>query len=227
VVFNTANLGYGAGNNVGLRRLSRAGVPFAWLLNNDAKVLEGSSEALVSAAEARPEVGAWGCTVRTEGKRPFTGGVLQAKDFASSPTCDRSVIESDPMAYLSGCALFLRMDAAAEAGFIPEHYFLYYEDAAFSLEIRRCGHALSTVDSVAVAHAGSLATGPRSALVERYTRRTRWMLISRYFPEALARQKRDLPYRLQKYLFRGEWSKLWAEWRGFLDWRKGRTGPIP
>lgn len=224
VLFNSGNLGYAAGNNVGLRLLHRLEVPYAWVLNNDTELVEGTSEQLVMAAEARPEIGAWGMTIE-EGDRRFSGGVLSRKGFASTPLLGATPLESDPMAYVSGCALFLPLAWAAGAGFIPEDYFLYYEDIAFGLELRRHGHPPSAVDGVRVRHLGSLASGSRSPRVEYYTQRNRWLLIQRYFPEALRIQRWRRLYTFQKLLFRGLLDRIRIERAAYADFRSGRFGP--
>jgi hypothetical protein len=224
VLFNPGNLGYAAGNNVGLRLLHRLEVPYAWVLNNDTELLEGTSERLVEAAEARPGIGAWGMTIQ-EGHRSFSGGALTREGFASTPILGATPLESDPMAYVSGCALFLPLTWAAQVGFMPEDYFLYYEDIAFSLELRLHGHPPSAVDSVKVRHLGSLASGSRSPRVEYYTQRNRWLLIHRYFPEALRVQRRRRLYTFQKLLFRGRLDRIRIERAAYADFRSGRFGP--
>lgn len=224
VLFNAENLGYAAGNNVGLRLLHRLEVPYAWVLNNDTELLEGTSGQLVAAAEARPGIGAWGMTIQ-EGERRFSGGILTWEGFASTPILGAAPLESDPMAYVSGCALFLPLPWTAQAGFIPEDYFLYYEDIAFNLELRRQGHPPSAVDTVTVRHQGSLASGSRSPRVEYYTRRNRWVLIQRYFPEALPAQRWRRLYTFQKLLFRGRLDRIRIERASYADFRAGRLGP--
>jgi len=224
VVFNQENLGYAAGNNVGLRLLHRLEVPYAWILNNDTELLEGTSERLVEASLARPGIGAWGMTI-LEGDRCFSGGAISRKGFASKPVLGADPLESDPMAYVSGCAMFLPLAWTAEVGFIPEDYFLYYEDSAFGLELRRHGHPPSAVDSVRVCHLGSLASGSRSHRVEYYTQRNRWLIIQRYFPEALKIQRWRRFYTFQKLLLRGRLDRIRIERAAYADFRAGRLGP--
>lgn len=224
VLRNPGNLGYGAGNNTGLRHLHRAGVPFAWILNNDTELLAGSSEALINAARARPEVGAWGTVIR-EQDGEFSGGRLSRKDFASTPILGAAALEASPLSYTSGCSLFIALEHAASAGFIPEDYFLYYEDAAFTFELRRRNLHPSAVDSVVVGHTGSLSGGKRSALVEYYTRRNRWIFMARYFPEALWGQKVRRWHTIQKWWFRGRLDRIRIERMAYADFRAGITGP--
>lgn len=226
VLCNGQNLGYAAGNNPGLRLLHRLGVPYAWVLNNDMELLEGCSSDLVEAAASRPEVGAWGTFIRTtQDQDHYFGGILSFKDF--SITFCRSVDELDrnPLTFVSGCSIFFRLETAEAIGFIPEDYFLYYEDASFTMELRRRGLLVSALESVVVSHVESRNTGYRSLLVEFYNRRNCWFFIQRYFPERLNANHWLLFYRLQKHLVRGKWTRLRGEALAYTDFGKGRMGP--
>jgi len=109
-------------------------------------------------------------------------------------------------------------------GFLPEDYFLYYEDPSFSFLLKRAGYAIAGLEAVAVHHLESLSTGRRSPLMEFYSHRNRWYFIERFFPEHLARQKRRIAYSLQKYLLRGMLSTIYVHALAFLDYRRGRLG---
>ncbi len=221
------NLGYAGGNNVGLRFFHRHGVPYAWVLNNDTLVLRGCSDNLVRAAEARPEVGAWGTPIITRHFPCYFGGIVSLKDFsiklAKSPEC----LETEPLSYVSGCSLFIRTALAAELGYIPEHFFLYYEDPAFGLELRKAGYTLSGIWDVPIFHIESLSTGRRSRLMEFYSRRNRWHFIQQYFPEHLARQRQRLWYHLQKYFFRLSFKRVALEYAAYRNFRAGLVGRAP
>jgi GT2 family glycosyltransferase len=217
------NLGYAGGNNVGLRFLHRCGVPHTWIMNNDTRLERGDSRDLVQAAEARPEVGLWGMRIVHDDGHWYLGCRVQTRDFASAPLQEAASVENDPMGYISGCAMFFRTQVGMAAGGIPEDYFLYYEDLAFSWEIRGLGLGLGVVDTVAVHHAESLSTGRRSDLVEFYNRRNRWRFIQRYFPERLRDQERRFfTYQLQKLIFRLRFDRIRLEWLAWRDFKAGR-----
>lgn len=220
-----ANLGYGGGNNVGLRFLHRHGVAFAWVMNNDTWLEQGSSADLIAAAEARPDIGLWGATLRSPEGVVYSGATLLLRDFSTRLIHGAQAMEHDPLAYVSGCSLFFSMRRGAEVGFLPECYFLYYEDPAFSMEFRRRRFGLSVVPGVVIRHEESLATGRRSALMEYYSRRNRWAFIARYFPERLRSQRRRVWYRLQSLVLRGAFRRAWIEWLAMKDAAAGLQGP--
>jgi len=219
------DLGYGAGNNVGIRFLRRHGVPYGWVMSNDAVVVKGSSVQLREAAAARPEVALWGMGIKTGDGPMCHAWHLQEADFATQGRPGPALLETDPMAYVSGCSLFFPTDRVAALGGIPEDYFLYFEDAALNWEVRRAGHAVASVDTVEIEHVGSMTNGRRSNWTEYYCRRNRWHFIQRYFPERLAGQTfRFYAYQLQKLFFRGRFDRIRLEWQAYADFRAGRLG---
>jgi GT2 family glycosyltransferase len=224
LILNSENLGYAAGNNVGLRFFHRHGIPFLWVLNNDTLLAAGNSAELVQAAQARPEVAAWGTPILASHAAAYFGATLKWKDFAPRLVHEPEAFEQDPMSYISGCSLFMRAEAAASVGFIPEEYFLYYEDPAFSLLLRRAGHQLAAIWSVVIRHHESLSTGRRSALMEYYSRRNRWFFVQRFFPDQLDAQKKRNFHTFQKYLLRGRFTMLQVERAAYQDFKAGRSG---
>jgi GT2 family glycosyltransferase len=224
VILIPENLGYAGGNNAGLHFLHRHGIPFAWVLNNDTTLRKGSSKLLVDAAIARPEVGVWGTRIESN-KGHYYGGFMNPRNISITLCTSIDGLENRPEAFVSGCSLFFRTAVGEGVGFLPEHYFLYYEDPAFSLELKRKGLALSALDTVVVDHIESLSTGRRSMLMEYYSKRNRWFFMATYYPHRLPANRWRLLYDLQGYLFRFRFRRAWVELLGFLDYRKGRHGP--
>ena len=220
-----ANLGYAAGNNVGIRYLHRHGVEFAWVMNNDTLLTRGSSRDLVQAANLRPDVALWGMWVADTALPSYLGLTLQRKDFAAARLMKAEAVESDPMSFINGCAMFFRTGEALAVGCIPEIYFMYYEDPAFTWEFRKQGRAFAVVEGVEVLHLQSLSTGHRSAFMEYYCRRNRWYFIQNYFPDCLAKQKwLFFTHQMQKLFFRLRFDRIRLEWQAYRDFRQDRMG---
>jgi GT2 family glycosyltransferase len=224
VVAIPENLGYAGGNNVGLRFYRKQDVPWVWVVNNDTLLTEGFSGLFLEAAAARPEVGVWGAAITSDLYEPYYGGVIRERDFRPRRCDQLDELEHHPTAYVSGCSLFMRTELAEAVGYIPDDYFLYYEDPAFSLELKKRGWAISALDSVKLWHHESLSTGKRSHLMMFYNCRNRWFFIQRYFPEALPRQALRRWYRLQGLFFRGLFRYIRIEWLGYRDFRNGVAG---
>lgn len=224
VILNAENLGYGGGNNVGLRYLQDQGVPFAWVLNNDTLLRHGDSREFLAAASKNPEVALWGAKIQCDPFPDQVGGKIQLRDFAVSPICDPILLQTDSTCFVQGCSLFVRTAVAAKVGFLPEDYFLYYEDPAFSLEVREAGFSVQVVPEVVLYHHESLTTGRRSLLTEYYCRRNRWTFIRRYYPKHFSRQMWRQFYVAQRLLFRFKFRRLVVEFLSMLDHLKGRVG---
>lgn len=218
------NLGYAGGNNVGLRLLHRHGIPYAWVMNNDTLLQKGSSRDLIRAAEARPDIGIWGMRIVTDIRPMYNGAVIDLKDFSCKHNGDPKVLETNPLSYVSGCAMFFKTELGMALGGIPEDYFLYYEDPSFTFEIRRRGLSASAVQEVEVLHNESLSTGRRSALMEYYNRRNRWHFIQRYFPKHIGWQRVRFLYLFQKWLFRCRFDRIRNELIAFKDFKAGCMG---
>ena len=223
-IANPENLGYAGGNNIGLRYLVKCGVPYAWVLNNDTELREGSSSRLITAAMVRPEVGAWATRIETERGHSY-GGLVNPRTLATMPCADLRTIEGSPDAYASGCSLFFRTATAESVGLLPEHYFLYYEDPAFSMELKRRGLLIAGTDEVVVHHIESLSTGRRSMLMEYYNKRNRWHFMAAYYPHRVGANRWRLLHDLQKYLVRLRLRRAWVEWLAYRDFRQGHSGP--
>jgi hypothetical protein len=230
IILNEENLGFAGGNNVGLRFLHRLAVPFAWVLNNDTHLLEGDSSLLVRSAEARPEIGLWGSSIVAEHGHArsrlthYMGGRIRMRDFNIEFAGDPGTIEKDPLAFISGCSCFARLSLFAEVGFIPEDFFLYYEDPALTLEVRKRGYRISGVPEVKINHLESLSTGRGSPLMDYYNQRNRWVFIQRYFPEQMRKQLWRLLYSLQRSLFRGRFDRIRIALMAYQDFRMNRLG---
>ena len=168
-------------------------------------------------------MGVWANRIETE-RTFYYGGIVNPMIQSISLCQDLRKLEDDPHAFASGCSLFFRTETGASIGFLPEHYFLYYEDPAFSFDLKRKGFMIAGTDAVVVHHIESLSTGRRSMLMEYYSKRNRWHFIKEYYPHRLAPNRWRLLYDIQGYLFRFRWRRAWVEWIGFLDFRKGVTG---
>lgn len=142
LVDNESNLGFAAGNNVGLRfALSQPDMDCVWLLNNDTLVepdchaqmrrqlaLHGDRALCGSVIHFfdRPDI------IQAIGGNRFNaftgvagcseGRFLHESDFAGVDTAEAAVD------YLSGCSMLLPRAFLEEVGLMGEDYFLYYEE---------------------------------------------------------------------------------------------------
>ncbi|NTW13854.1 MAG: glycosyltransferase family 2 protein [Candidatus Moranbacteria bacterium] len=156
-ILNRENLGFAAGMNVGIRYAFSQGARYVWVLNNDAVPGGDALSELVKTAEKHEDMAILSPLIfDPKGKVWFSGGKVDyfrmRARHVSSPGVRRANIPYGS-AYLSGCALFLPKKALDRVGLFDEGYFLYYEDADFSIRARKAGIELLVVPNAVVVHA--------------------------------------------------------------------------
>lgn len=146
IIKNKENLGFGAGNNVLLKKLTtlHADFKYAWLINNDAVIEKNSLISLKAAMNSDESIGAVGSIILNF---PFDGivqntGVKHYRYFGVSKLINKNkkISEIDltqeiKFDYLNGASLLLRISALEKSGFFDERYFLYSEEHDLQLSL--------------------------------------------------------------------------------------------
>ncbi len=191
-----ANLGFGGGNNVGIKRALAEGTDYVFLLNNDTVLAPDALAKMVDAAEADPQIGLvgalmlttdeptriWFCGgrfnwLRTRGFHPRYGEPYREGMFPEHP------IDVD---YITGGALLVKRRVFEEIGLLPEDYFLYYEDADFNARAAAVGWRRIVVPTANVWHKGSASAKAGSPSYQYYHLRNGLMFSWRNGPSRLA-----------------------------------------
>jgi GT2 family glycosyltransferase len=157
-----ANLGYAGGNNAGIRfALDRYDPELIWLLNPDTVADPSALGVLVATMQEHPEaalvgsrlVDADGATVLYDGAEidPRTGATRHVG--AGRPVPDLPPTPAHDTGYANGASLLLRTDLLDLLGFIPEDYFLYFEEADYALRAKEAGFRVLVEPRSVVRHA--------------------------------------------------------------------------
>jgi GT2 family glycosyltransferase len=157
------NYGFAGGNN---RAFSECDTEYVALLNPDAFPEPDWLEKLVIAAEAHPEVAAFGSRQMVHGADNFVDGLGDVYHFSGLVWRDgygRSLRGSDAMpreifSPCAGAALY-RRDALVNVGGFDEDYFCYVEDVDLGFRLRLAGYRAMYVPDAVVHHVGSATTG--------------------------------------------------------------------
>jgi len=186
---NGRNLGFGAGNNVGLR-VARG--RYAVLLNNDAVAAPGFLAALVEAAERSPRVGMVAAKVLdyddrgvidTVGHLLYPDGLNRGRGRLER---DRGQYDGCPDAlFPSGAAGLYRRAMLDEVGLFDESFFLYGDDAELGLRSRVAGWECALAPRAVAWHRYSHSVGKWSPLKAFYVERNRVWVLLRSFPARL------------------------------------------
>jgi len=188
VLRNPGNLGYGGGNNVGLRRAIDAGAVYVLLLNNDAVVAPDCVRSLVAAVEADCRIGM--ATPRVfYYDRPteiyWDGGSVDWEsgdvphDSRDLPV-EAGIVRSE---WLNGCSLLVRAATIREIGLLDERYFLYFEDADWSVRAARRGWTNAVVIQARAWHKVHRSTGGfANPAIRFYYFRNRYLFAAAHRP---------------------------------------------
>lgn len=167
------NLGFAAGNNVGIAFSIASGASYVWLLNNDTVVegdalckliclLESDTTFDGASAEIRyhrtPEK-VWNCGGRLTwfGSRSY----LYAGVSHTTIPSDRVI----PITFATGCALLLRTSLLDEIGLLSERFFFGEEDIEFSRRMKRYKKQLACKTGAIVYHKVGSTMNLRAASV--------------------------------------------------------------
>jgi GT2 family glycosyltransferase len=180
------NIGFGAGNNLGIRAGSGRHVV---LLNSDAEAASGFVRELVAAAEADPRVGMVAAKVLEHGRRDLidTVGHLLYPDGLNR---GRGRLEADRGQYdacrtalfPSGAAALYRREMLEDVGLFDESFFLYGDDAELGLRGRLAGWSCALAPRAVAYHHYSRSAGAYSALKAFHVERNRVWLLVKLFP---------------------------------------------
>lgn len=163
---NEANLGFAAGNNVGIREALRRNSDYVLLLNNDTVVDPSFLSELVKAGEADRRVGILNPKIYYH-DRPnvlwYAGGHLSLYRGISVHFGFRQVDSGQydtarEVNFLTGCAFLIKRQVIEKIGLLDEIFFCYSEDADWSLRAIRAGYKGLYVPSSMIRHKIGVAT---------------------------------------------------------------------
>ncbi|NQV00364.1 MAG: glycosyltransferase family 2 protein [Parcubacteria group bacterium] len=170
LIRNEKNLGYAAGNNVGIKyAVSEKRFQHIWLLNNDTKVQKDSLEKLLKCSE-ETSAGIIGATIVYDEQpnvvqcaggclyNPFVSKIRPI--FCGQPLKDVIHTSGQPkIDYIYGASFFVRSIVFHECGLLNENFFLFYEEIDFCRRAKYAGHGLYWCKESIVRHKGSQSIG--------------------------------------------------------------------
>jgi GT2 family glycosyltransferase len=189
LIRSARNLGFGAGNNLGIREARGRHVI---LLNNDAVAAPSFARELVAAAEADDSVGMVAAKVLEYARRDVldTVGHLLYPDGLNR---GRGRLETDRGQYdacrttlfPSGAAALYTRRMLDDIGLFDESFFLYGDDAELGLRGRVAGWSCALAPRAIAYHHYSRSAGAYSRLKAFYVERNRVLVLFRLFPVSL------------------------------------------
>lgn len=177
VVQSGHNGGFGAGNNVGIRRGAPDGrhADLVYLLNSDAIPQRGAIRALIQRLENHPEAGIVCSRIRgmdgephhTAFRFPSVAGEFegQARTGPISKIFRNKIValpqpdESLQVDWSAGASMMIRSEVLDQVGLFDEGFFLYFEETDLCRRAANAGWQTHYVWESEIAHIGSASTG--------------------------------------------------------------------
>jgi GT2 family glycosyltransferase len=203
LVRSTSNLGFAAGNNLGINHCKGE---FIILLNNDTEAEPNWIKELVSVCYRRPEVGMCASKVKyLQDKSTLNStGVVLYRDLTA---INRGIGEEDHGQYDEirdvfcpyGAAAMYKREMLNQIGLLDEDYFMFREEDELGWRANLTGWKCIYVPSAVVYHFRSAATEVGSTFKLYYGERNRLYTCSKYL--CLPALLRTIPYTYKRYLF--------------------------
>ena len=232
ILANSENLGYAAGNNVGIRFALQQGAGYVLILNNDTVVDQHLLTRLVEVGEANPQVGILAPKVYLYGdkhriasagsrKRWFPPGRISIIGLGKE---DSIVYDRErEIEYATGCAVLVKRKVFEEVGLFDPTYFAYWEDYDFCRRVGERGYKIFYVPNAKMWHKVSTSTQGDSW--------TKWYHIARstvhFYRKNVEVWYLALPIYLLWVIMReivfGNWGAIKPYVVGILDGLRGKA----
>jgi GT2 family glycosyltransferase len=194
VIENHENLGFAAGNNVGITRALALTVPVVIVLNNDTVVPDGTILGLINYLLAAPDSDvAVSATIRyfdAPKQIWFEGGVVDRgwpRHLQPDEVAHLQSGATRPTQLLSGCCIAARDETWKKVGLFDPNYFLIFEDSDWSVRALQRNVRLEVALSLDVLHKVSASFGEHNELLASYYfARNGLYYVSRYATPHLA-----------------------------------------
>lgn len=242
------NLGYAGGINYGIKDAMKRGADYVILMNNDLILQKDLLTRLVDLAKKNETIGlispkmyfARGFEFHkkiltpegvknryTENEKGkiiwYAGGILDKENVYS---LHRGVDEVDINQYeetedtdfINGACVLITKDVLDKVGLLDETFFLYWEDADYSMKVKRAGFRVVYTPETKIWHMVSVSAGKSGSFSNDYfLTRNRFFFAMRY---AKLRTKFAIIKDTLRLIFIG---RTWQKW-GAIDAILGRKG---
>lgn len=142
IMENEANLGWSAGNNVGIRYALDHDADYIVLQNNDTKVDPHWLRGAVQVCESNPRIGLVGFRVLQE----YVRGEDPDGEMFDALSAAWKRLEFEPAHHITGAALFVRADVFRDLGLLDEVYFFYGGEDDLEHRAQRAGYEMVRVN---------------------------------------------------------------------------------
>lgn len=231
------NLGFCAGNNIGMMQGYKDGADFFLILNNDTVVTPGFLKPMVEAVLHESNVGLVGgiiCYANEPDKIWFAGGIFDKylESHRRLDSCSVSEIEPDKVLdtdWVSGCMMLIPRRVYEQVGEFYEGFFIWSEEWDYSIRVKKAGYRVIITTGSRIYHKVGQSLGVLKPLSYYYGTRNKLLLKRMHL--SWSRRIRFMFWfllsRIPRYLqlaIQGRWDLIQAGCAAIKDYFLGKTG---
>lgn len=224
------NGGFAYGNNIGIKYALDHECNQVLLLNNDTTVEPNFLDELVEINKqknvgiAAPKI----LNFYTPHIIWSAGGTINWKLFVGyndqTGMIDSKYKEIKDVDFSNGCCLLIKKEVIDTIGYLPEEYFMYYEDLDYCLQVREKYHIVYTSESI-IYHKISASSGIASPFQLEWVTRSQLKFMNKYksrvSEEEFKRNKIEVYLRkcarMASYLVKFDYNRAHAILKGFKN----------
>jgi GT2 family glycosyltransferase len=184
-----ANVGFADGNNAGMQKAVKDGCRYLWIVNNDIYLREDTLQKFVEYLSQHADIGAVGGKIYYAGDqnriwyaggkidwgRPYTYSVC--RHYGEGEIDQGRFEETSDTDFVTGASMFVPVEVWEKTGGFDSRYFAYFEDADWSLRIKKAGYRVVYYPRAVMWHMVGALSGVTSVRSSYYQVRNSLLFI--------------------------------------------------
>lgn len=227
------NIGFTGGMNYGMRYAKKYHPEYYLLLNNDTEVTKNFIPQLIKSVTTHQKIGIISPTIydfNDRQKITFSGGYINwllGKTYHKTDKVDHIRMCN----FITGGCLLIKSEVLKKVGLLDERFFAYFEDAAYSLTVKKAGFACACDPDSIIYHKEGASTEKTGPFKTYLISRNRILFVKYYAPIAVRFyfmffNTLKLIFAMVYFTITRQFVRAKAFFKGYVDGTFG-TGGIP